>query len=363
MGSNESSDGVKGEARGILRVPSYHFQEGQPPLVLEWKPNPPVKIEGVNSEGDEREIQLRAVVDLEIPRDRVHLLEGEPPRDKAEAQWAARYTVEIRDDLNAPLVHAFTLLRWRAAAGGPEDYQSIWHEWRKLGGDWKDMPGGVWQFLVQGHADIGRIAEVAPAVQSMLDRGVHEPVAHQLLREAAALIKDGRRSRASLVLAAAAVEVAVKDLIAHLAPRTEWLMQNLQSPPAAKLMDEYIPSLLGGAGQEVGPAFSADLVEGVKNMMGERNRTVHTGADPLPLERLSRRIHVAEDIVWRCDELAGHEWAHERIGLHRIAGLNVSDKSGRMHGKVSLRDAIETDYPPVGPKPPDRREANAAEAE
>ena len=330
---------IPGEARGLLRAPGYRFQDGQPPLRLSWKPGPAVFVEGFNADGDEDEIQLRAVVTLEIPGNRLDLLKNGKPRSQAEQGWLEGYTGGIRNDIIEALQHAFVLLRWRSAARGPQDYHSIRYEWREEGGEWKELPGGYLMFIMSARADIGRMKEVAPAVQEMLESGVHEPVAHQLLREAASLIQRERSSRAALVLAAAAVEVAVKDLIAHLAPKTEWLVENLPSPPVAKLMKEYVPALMGEGAQT--PAFSADLIKSVEKMTRERNATVHTGARSLRLDRLSRRVQAAEDVVWRCDELRGNEWAGEWIEMYRITGLQATGPGGTLHKKSSLLDAPE----------------------
>lgn len=108
------ADRVPGEARGVLRAPGYAFRQTEPPLRLSWRSARMVSVEGVNAEGERREIVLHAVTTLNVPKGRLSLLHSGSPQNQAEKDWIVSYTQGIRRDLNAALLHAFSILRWRA---------------------------------------------------------------------------------------------------------------------------------------------------------------------------------------------------------------------------------------------------------
>src|SRR2546422_3448400 len=71
------------------------------------------------------------------------------------------------------------------------------------------------------------------------------PLGHELLREAFRNQRDNTRS--AVVMAVAAAETAMKELVVTLAPETRWLMENIPSPPLDKIIREYLEQLPANA--------------------------------------------------------------------------------------------------------------------
>jgi len=68
-----------------------------------------------------------------------------------------------------------------------------------------------------------------------------EPLGRQLFREAWGQLSTHPRS--ALVIGVTAAEVGLKSLIATLVPGTDWLMQEIQTPPMGKILRKFLPTL------------------------------------------------------------------------------------------------------------------------
>ncbi len=143
------------------------------------------------------------------------------------------------------------------------------------------------------------------------DKSSEEPVAHELLREAHALASYGS-FRSALLMSATAVEVGAKDHISRHRPHTEWLMQNLPSPPIHKLLRHYLYEIHGE-----GPA--KDYWDGLRNLWAKtqklaeaRNKIAHAGAK-VDSDDVWSHLQTAHDVLYVLDVLDGHEWARTRV--------------------------------------------------
>lgn len=110
---------------------------------------------------------------------------------------------------------------------------------------------------------------------ALLAKGLDEPIARSLHEEAVVSL-NAKNGRSAVALAVAAAEVAVKAFIADAVPRTEWLLQNLPSPPIDKMCRDYLPSLSLPGGQP--PVLPKPLVRAVQTSIELRNKLMHRGA-------------------------------------------------------------------------------------
>ncbi|MFV7771601.1 hypothetical protein [Shewanella marisflavi] len=139
-----------------------------------------------------------------------------------------------------------------------------------------------------------------------------EPTGHQLFREARALADISER--ATLIMCVAAVEVRLKDLIGYLAPSSEWLLGNLQSPPIDKLFKSYLPTQISDdyKRNEAVAAFGRSAhFKTLKDLVESRNTAVHTGAKVRARASLDQYLVTVEQFLWFCDYVAGFDWAEE----------------------------------------------------
>jgi hypothetical protein len=140
----------------------------------------------------------------------------------------------------------------------------------------------------------------------------HEPVHHELFREAWHLLSGN--SRSSLVIGIAAAEVGLKNLISILLPESEWLLENVQSPPITKIIEEYLPTLpvKNSLHGEV-LSLPEETIESIKKGVFARNSIVHKGSAPPNYNSLEEILLSIKDLLWLIDYYAGYDWAIEHL--------------------------------------------------
>ncbi|HHE9409934.1 TPA: hypothetical protein ACPGZZ_000807 [Haemophilus influenzae] len=78
-----------------------------------------------------------------------------------------------------------------------------------------------------------------------------------------------------------ALETGIKTHISKLSPDTEWLLENLPSPPIDKIFKNYIPLLYEKCGRAI--EFQKELkslTKQIKDIIEVRNKIAHTGKLP-----------------------------------------------------------------------------------
>jgi hypothetical protein len=83
------------------------------------------------------------------------------------------------------------------------------------------------------HMIYARNAQIDEVVRKV-EAGVEEPLGRQLFREAWSQV--GTNPRSALVIGVTAAEVGLKRLIATLVPGTDWLMEEIPTPPVGKIL-------------------------------------------------------------------------------------------------------------------------------
>jgi hypothetical protein len=147
-----------------------------------------------------------------------------------------------------------------------------------------------------------------------------EPIGHQLLREAWNLHNTNPRS--SLVIGITAAEVGLKQLIAKLVPAARSLVEDLPSPPLAKMMKHTLPDLPVRADVPRDRRCPRDLRRLLDQAVQERNLVVHQGAQPT--RSLRETLGAVREFLYLLDLYAGHPWAAEQLSEATLAALEVS---------------------------------------
>jgi hypothetical protein len=213
------------------------------------------------------------------------------------------------------LTRTIRLLMWRR--GMRVDYRLPSYRdafWSLDGQQWnsiqvivglKIVHGMPWRTVPVPHE---AIAEVGLLVES----GQDEPLAHQLLREAWS--QRFASPRSSLVFAVMAAEIGFKQCVSNLVPEAGWLVENLQTPPLARMLKEYLPRLpvrLRLEGKTLVPPDQ--LLHEIRTGNDLRNKVSHQGRVKITGEKLDRILRAVSDLLWILDLYQGHKWAIENV--------------------------------------------------
>lgn len=144
-------------------------------------------------------------------------------------------------------------------------------------------------------------------VERALNESGGEPVGRTLLREARHAARTSYR--AGLVLAVAAAEVGFKQAVATLVPHSAWLVQELPSPPLARMLEKYLPKLPVRATWPNGASCPEHIVKAVRNANDWRNTLVHRGEVSISGEQMNATLLAVSDLPWLLDSYLGHGWA------------------------------------------------------
>ncbi|ABI81912.1 hypothetical protein Pcar_3293 [Syntrophotalea carbinolica DSM 2380] len=108
--------------------------------------------------------------------------------------------------------------------------------------------------------------------------------------------------------------MAVKTTIGTLVPNSNWLVENVPSPPVSRLLIEYLPTLPVGntVGGKVLPPPKTTM-EVIKKAVTIRNRIAHIGAKAPSDDTLDEILDAIQDTLWLLDYYCGHAWAYEHI--------------------------------------------------
>jgi len=205
-------------------------------------------------------------------------------------------------------------LRWRMNILGSHDpFSSRGGKWSRDKKYWHPMPAGyscsvealgTTRFSKEEKKDIRKIIKVVK----------EEPVYHEMYREAWGQRHSNPRS--SLVTGLAALEVATKTAILSLVPKSEWLVENLPSPPVVKILQYYIPSLKALNtidGVVLPPPSASGVLEILNKAVSKRNQLIHSGGQPLKGDKLDVTLNAIKDTIWLLDYYLGYEWAYQFI--------------------------------------------------
>jgi hypothetical protein len=146
-----------------------------------------------------------------------------------------------------------------------------------------------------------------------VEAGAEEPLPRQLFREAWSQI--GINPRSALVIGVSAAEIGLKRLISALIPGTDWLMQEIPTPPIAKVLRKFLPTLQVRAKRiDGGPIMPPQqLIRQIDKAVEYRNDVVHAGKPPPARQELTVMLRAISDFLWMCDIYLGEHWAIKYI--------------------------------------------------
>lgn len=196
---------------------------------------------------------------------------------------------------------------------------------------------------VRGGDDIVWETAQAAAIRDLWDLGTDQPIAHELLCEARRLAAQGS-DRGALLVAATAVETGVKDHIGRLRPHTQWILNNLPSPPIHKLLRKYIPEMHSDCEYVSDWKFLAPLWKRCVELTEARNGTAHVGA-LVDAAALEVHLETAADILYVLDVLAGNGWARRRVSQKLRTALGWPAPTERRLISRTEESAWEIDPP------------------
>ncbi|MEP3892498.1 MAG: hypothetical protein ABJN52_00665 [Litorimonas sp.] len=224
----------------------------------------------------------------------------------------------IGKELEKHAVRFIKLLRWLEKAEGPVKFR-----------DGRDLLFGLYWKTTQEHYHCVPWPKQGPFSVMINDFGgltwsnedqemfaqlwsteiEHEPLGHQLLREAKDIAEHNDRS--ALLICYSALEVGVKQHISKSAPDAGWLAMYAPTPPLFKMLRDYLPEIHGDKPSFENWAAINPELKLITQFVEDRNRLAHRG------ERISGSLddylRITEDLLYAFDVFEGHNWAKTRV--------------------------------------------------
>lgn len=144
------------------------------------------------------------------------------------------------------------------------------------------------------------------------------PIHFETFAEAQSLIDSN--PRLALVGLVTSIETATKDCIRRLAPETDWIISELQSPPLKRLVHEYIPQLVDSQLDRPMSTMllsvvnnNLDLRDRLSSMVEKRNALVHGRSVTIRKNSLEGYFEYCHKLLWAFEEIKGNEYAVDRF--------------------------------------------------
>jgi hypothetical protein len=207
-------------------------------------------------------------------------------------------------------------LRWRyAQEGPPAPIGSRGLSWsNNEGKNWYPLPGSYSAINVTSPSSILRLDEISvDELNESFKLRLEEPVYHELLREAKEL--KFKSSRSAILISISAAEVAVKEVLYNIVPNSQWLIENIQSPPVFRIIKDYFPQIIPEEKYIKIKENCESLTIALKKAVFIRNRIAHRGESPPEDEKVEGIIQSVEQLLWICDYCSGYEWSADYIDL------------------------------------------------
>lgn len=209
--------------------------------------------------------------------------------------------------LSGAITQVLGMFMWRT--GDARQHGSFRHglaEWSSDGSSWHYLPA-EFSGVVEGGLVLPLKLSSEASLYAAALAGEREPLAHELLREAALMASSNPRS--SLLVAMTAAEVGVKHLLSHLQPQTDWLLENAPGPPLLKMLTRYLPTLSLGTVDGAGsPRLSSAGRSMLENAVTARNRLAHSGAFTADLREQLALVQFVRELLYVLDFHAGRAW-------------------------------------------------------
>jgi hypothetical protein len=247
-----------------------------------------------------------------------------PPRFDELPGSLREFSRELSDVLASALVRTYEVIRWRYDIHGmPRPYSSRGIQWSDDLAAWHHFPGETSIHVSMHRTGTPLDAERADKVDALLKAGTEEPLAHYMLREAR--VSFGRQNVSALVMAMAAAEIGLKQLISQLVPGATWLAENAPTPPIVRMLIEYVPLLprVQTDPPLVPPPIS--ILDALRKGVTMRNSAAHVGARALDHDDVEEVMEAVQDLLWLFDYYAGHRWALEHLSHEKKVEMGLRE--------------------------------------
>ncbi|WP_417726214.1 hypothetical protein [Roseovarius sp.] len=220
---------------------------------------------------------------------------------------------EIYDEISGQLSDFVKQLRWvQNTAGGHRPFSFVGAFWSMDGEEWSPFPFEIQMKIRQPRPIEASVAARVKMAVIVNDRA-HEPISHDLMREAAELV--GRTPRSALLVAFAALETGIKEQLKRMIPDASGLIDEMPSPPLLKIIQEILPSTIKAKGLSSG---HFPLKKHAKNFLQkwvtQRNQVTHGTKNSVDADKVEEFIQFAKDILYLLDHVEGHDWALDHLG-------------------------------------------------
>ena len=219
----------------------------------------------------------------------------------------------VRTELHDIIKRTVDIYRWRC--GIPIGHNLLFN-----GGMSFSLDGKKWHMVppnVQVHFSAFSIPpppekiSLTLILKKLINTAHNQPLGHQMMREARSV--QSSNPGISIVIAFSALEVAVKECISKLNPDSRWLVENLPSPEARKLINEYIPKLLSNTDRKDMLPLPEELDHTIRKGVATRNKIIHLGQQAPRRDSIDKMLSAIQDVIWLLDYCSGHDWAIEYI--------------------------------------------------
>ena len=229
------------------------------------------------------------------------------------------------------------LLRWHQGFDAPAElveHRALY--WKVSDGDYPLAPldgGPHHEVVIPGMYGIHWDNDEPHNLQDLWSQDdIEEPLARTLIREAASLASESPRS--AILTMTTALETGVKIHISRFAPDTDWLLEEIPSPPIFKILRDYIPLLHQRRGDEL--LFWAKVkpfIKKVQKLVEPRNKVAHTGKIPDDAGSVQDNLELVSDLLYLLDVLAGYDWAKSLPSYQFRTALGWPNPT---HGRITV---------------------------
>ncbi|NVK58612.1 MAG: hypothetical protein HWE37_00905 [Rhodobacteraceae bacterium] len=227
---------------------------------------------------------------------------------KGAKPWFSQIKAEMSEQL-ANFVKTLRLVQ--NTAGGHRPFSHVGTYWSLDGEDWYHFPLKINTKLRQPRpieaSDAARVR-----IAAVVNDKVHEPISHDLMREAGELVAAAPRS--ALLVAFAALETGIKAQLKRMVPDASSLIDEMPSPPLLKMLQEILPSTIDvkGLSSDHFP-LKRHAKEYLQKWVAQRNQLTHGTKHSVDADKVEEFIQFAKDVLYLLDYVEGHNWALDHL--------------------------------------------------
>ena len=219
---------------------------------------------------------------------------------------------QIATELSQQLTSFIKQLRWvQNTAGGHRPWASVGIFWSLNGEEWSRFPSDICVTISQPRPiEASRAACVK--MQEIVKSRSHEPIPHDLIREAGELVRTTPRS--ALLVAFAALEAGIKLQLSRMVPDASALIDKMPSPPLITILQEVLPETIKAKGMMADHfPLKKCAVDYLRKWVAQRNQVTHGTKHTVDADKVEEFILFAKDILYLLDHLSGHDWALDHL--------------------------------------------------